>query len=350
MKVWHNLYRNLITKENIFRGYKEFKVGKKRKKDVLAFEADLKNNFNNLHNALLYRTYQPGGYSQFYVKDPKLRLIHKAKVVDRVVHHIASYYLEKIYEPTFISHSYSCRKNKGTHRGVIALQRMALKASRNNTRVCWVLKCDIKKFFASVNHRILMKILSKKIGDKDFYELLYKITNSFYSDKTVSLINKKGIPIGNLTSQFFSNIYMNELDQYIKHELKVKYYIRYADDFVLISQDREYLLGLIKPIHQFLKDELDLDLHPDKIILSKFGSGVDFLGYIIFPKYILPRTKTKRRLVRKIREKIKEFKAGKIAEESLNSTIQSYYGFLTHAAAYKFRKELDNLIWFWLTE
>lgn len=195
-----------------------------------------------------------------------------------------------------------------------------------------------------------MEILSKKIKDPDFYDLLYKITDSYYSNRTIDLNNKKGIPIGNLTSQFFSNIYLNELDQFIKHKLKVKYYLRYADDFVLISHDREHLLDLISPIRQFLKEQLDLDLHPNKIILSKFRSGVDFLGYIIFPKYILPRTKTKRRLIRKIREKIKDFKAGKITQESLNSTIQSYYGFLSHASTYKFRKDLENLIWFLLTE
>lgn len=350
MKIWHNFYSELIIIENVFRCYQEFRVGKKKKRDVIAFEQDLKNNLINLHKILSQKIYQPGSYTAFYVRDPKLRLIHKATVIDRIVHHIASAQLEKIYEPTFYAHSYSCRKNKGTHKGVLTLQKLALKASKNNARTCWALKCDVKKFFASVNHKILLEILARRIKDDDFLNLLKKIVESFYSDKTLDLNDKKGIPIGNLTSQFFSNIYLNELDQFIKHKLKVKYYIRYADDFALISHDREYLLSLVKPIQQFLKDWLDLELHPEKIILSKFGSGIDFLGYIIFPKYILPRTKTKRRLIRRIKSKIRDFKAGKITEESLNSTIQSYYGFLAHAATYEFRKELDNLIWFWLTE
>lgn len=340
MKVWHRIYPNPITKQNIFRGYTEFLKGKKAKKDVVIFGEDKENNLEKLREKLIDKTYKPGGYSKFFVHDPKIRIIHKANVADRIVHHIVSNVLEEIFEPAFIHHSYACRKEKGTHKGVLALQKMARKVSLNNTQVCWVLKCDIRKFFAHVNHKTLLKILVERIKDQDFLDLLEKIIDSF----------PLGIPIGNLTSQFFSNIYLNELDQYIKHELKVKYYLRYADDFAFISHDRTYLLNLIDPIRKFLKQELDLELHPAKTIFSKFGSGIDFLGYIIFPKHILPRTKTKRRLLRKIREKIRQFKAGKITEKSLNQTIQSYYGFLSHANAYKFKQELQNLILFWLTE
>lgn len=350
MKVWHNLYPKLITKENIFWGYKEFLKGKKTKKDVVDFGENKENNLNKLRKELVGKTYQPGGYSQFFVHDPKPRTIHKANVTDRIVHHIVSDVLEKIFEPTFIHHSYACRKEKGTHKGVFALQTMARKESLNNTRTCWVLKCDIKKFFAGVNHKTLLKLLAKRIGDQDFLNLLEKIIYSFCSNKTINLVNEEGIPIGNLTSQFFSNVYLNELDQYVKHQLKIKYYLRYADDFAFISHDRTFLLNLINPIRKFLKQELDLELHPGKIIMNKFSSGVDFLGYIVFPKYILPRTKTKRRLLKKIKEKIKQFKSGKITKESLNQTIQSYYGFLIHANTYNFKQELQNLILFWLTE
>jgi len=359
MKVWHKqaclakqdkIYLKLITKENILKGYNEFLVGKKSKKDVIAYSKSYRENLNALQKALRNKTYTPGSYSQFYVRDPKTRIIHKAEVVDRIVHHVVSGVLEEIFEPVFIFHSYACRKKKGTHKGVFALQKMALKESHNNTKTCWVLKCDISKFFASINHKVLLRILERKIKDKDFLFLLKKIINGFYSDKTVDLKNKKGIPIGNLTSQLFSNIYLNELDQYVKHTLKIKHYIRYADDFAFISSDREYLLSLISLVRDFLKSELDLDLHPKKIIIGKFLNGIDFLGYIIFPNYILPRTKTKRRLIKKIRKKVYEFKSGAITEESLNQTIQSYFGFLVHANSYKFKEELQNLIWFWLTE
>ncbi len=340
MKIWHNLYPKLITKQNIFRGYKEFLKGKKTKKDVISFGEDRENNLNKLRKELVGKNYRPGGYSQFFVHDPKPRTIHKANVADRIVHHIVSDVLEAIYEPTFIYHSYACRKEKGTHKGVLALQKMGMKESRNNSRICWVLKCDIRKFFAGVNHQTLLKIMARKIKDQDFLNLLRKIIDSFHD----------GIPIGNLTSQFFSNIYLNELDQYVKHKLKVKYYLRYADDFAFISHDKIYLLNLIAPVREFLKQELDLELHPKKIIMRKFSSGVDFLGYLIFPKYILPRNKTKRRLLKKIKERVRQFKEGKITKESLNQTIQSYYGFLIHANSHKFKQKLQNLIMFWLTE
>ncbi len=350
MKVWHSIYYKIIIKENILRCYKEFLVGKSKKKDVIKFDSNREDNLDKLYRSLLLKTYKPGGYSQFFVRDPKTRIIHKASVVDRIVHHIVSNTLKEIFEPAFIYHSYACREKKGTHRGVLALQKMGRKVSRNNTRTCWILKCDIKKFFASVKHRKLMKILSRKIKDPDFIELLDKIIDSFSSDISINPNNKQGIPIGNLTSQFFSNIYLNEFDQFVKHEQKIKSYIRYADDFAFLSDDRNYLLGLIPKIEIFLEQELDLKLHPKKIILCKFSSGVDFLGYIIFPNRILPRTKTKRRLKRKIKEKIKQYKAGNITEESLNQTIQSYYGFLIHANTYKFKQQLQNQIMFWLTE
>lgn len=325
-------------------------MGKKSKKDVITFETDIENNLQRLYKILNGKTYQPGPYTQFYVRDPKLRLIHKATVIDRVVHHIVSRELDPIFESTFITHSYSCRKNKGTHRGMIALQKMALRVSKNDTKTCWALKCDIKKFFASVNHNLLFEILKRRIKDEDFLNLLWKIIDGFSSDRTTNPLNKKGIPIGNLTSQFFSNIYMNELDQFVKHKLMVKYYLRYADDFVLLSQSKEYLENLISPIDQFLREKLDLELHPDKIIFGKFRSGIDFLGYIVFPYHIMPRTKTKKRLLRKIKAKINEFKSGQISEEKMNQTIQSYLGYLGHANTYQFRKELENQIWFWLTE
>lgn len=317
---------------------------------MLLFERNLGQNLSDLYDTLKQKTYYPGEYVGFYIKDPKIRLIHKATVRDRVVHHIVSQMLEPIFEPTFIAHSYSCRKDKGTHRGVLALQKMVRKVSKNNSSICWSLKCDIRKFFASVNQKILFEILSRKIKDEDFLNLLWKIIDSFHSDRTLDLNNKKGIPIGNLTSQFFSNIYMNELDQFIKHELKVKYYLRYADDFIILSEDRQYLENLILSIENFLIKQLDLELHPNKIVFSKLRGGIDFLGYIIFPYHILPRTKTKRRLLRKIKAKVREFKLGRISEEKLNQTIQSYLGYLGHSRSYKFKEKLKNLIWFWLTE
>lgn len=350
MKIFHNIYPKIITLENIFAGYDEFRRDKLNKKDVIKFERNREDNLFELYKNLKDKTYQPGKYTGFYITDPKQRLIHKASVIDRIVHHIVGRELETIFEPIFYAHSYSCRKNKGTHRGVLALQAMARGASKNNTNVCWSVKCDIRKFFGSVNHRIIKHILSEKIGDSDFMNLLVKIIDSFYSDQTINLEDKKGIPIGNLTSQFFSNIYMNKLDQFIKYILKIKYYARYADDFVMLSTDKKYLENIIPKVKLFLKQELDLELHPQKIIFRKYNCGIDFLGYIIFPHHILPRTKTKRRLLKKIRRKIRDYKEKKISSETLYQIIQSYLGYLGHAKSFKFKRELLNKIWFWMTE
>lgn len=350
MKIWQEIYAKISTLENIFECWEEFRKNKKKRKDIIAFERNLEDNLFLLQQDLVSKKYKHGGYEAFLVRDPKLRLIHKASVRDRVVHHIVSRELEWIFEPTFYAHSYSCRKNKGTHKGVLAFLKMARKVSKNNTRTCWTLKCDVKKFFASVNHRILLQALERRIKDEDFLELLGKIIDSFNSDKTRDLQNKKGMPIGNLTSQYFANIYLDDFDKFVKQTLKVKYYIRYADDFIILHEDKEYLESLVSPVNEFLKEKLDLEIHQNKVVFRKFRSGVDFLGYIIFPYFILPRTRTKRRALRKIKEKVRDYKEGKITREQLNSTIQSYLGYLGHANTYKFRQNLKNLIWVWLTE
>lgn len=327
-------YKKLTQPKNVFSSFYGFLAGKKNKRDVVEFSVHLEDNLFALSQNLESLTYQPGGYKFFYVRDPKLRQIHKASVTDRIVHHLVSRELEDIFEPTFIENSYSSRKYKGIHKGMKTLRKMALGLSNNGNKACWALKCDIKKFFACVNHKILMKILSRKIEDKNLLLLIEKIIDSF----------PFGIPIGNLTSQIFSNIYLNELDLFVIQKLKIKNYVRYADDFVILSESRSYLESLLPKIADFLKLKLDLVLHPHKIVFRKFRSGIDFLGYIVFPTYILPRTKTKRRLIRKIREKIKKYKEGKITKDKLNQTIQSYLGYLKHANSYGFRQELEAMI------
>ena len=315
--------------------------GKRGKADVISFERNLEDNLFALLELLKNKNYQHGSYEAFYVRDPKIRHIHKACVQDRVVHHLVSKVLEKIFEPTFFAHSYSCRKNKGTHKGIEAFIKLARKVSKNNTSPLYILKCDIKKFFANVDHEVLVEILSKSIKDDDFMWLLKEIIFSFKAEETT-----KGIPIGNLTSQLFANIYMNPLDQYMKHELKIKHYIRYADDFVILSPDKKYLENLISIIEIFLERKLKLTLHPNKIKLDNYYLGVDFLGYVIFPKFIIPRTKTKKRMFRKIYKQITLYRKDQQNYESLNQMIQSYLGYLSHANAYQLSQDIKNQILF----
>ncbi|TSC82888.1 MAG: RNA-directed DNA polymerase (Reverse transcriptase) [Parcubacteria group bacterium Gr01-1014_20] len=324
MKTRGNLFQETISPEKLFLAWKEFKKGKLTKKDVLGFEYNLETNIFALHRELKSKTYRHGNYYGFYINDPKSRHIHKAFVKDRVVHHALFSVLNPIFEPTFIYDSYSCRKNKGSHKGIDRLRKFALRVSENNTKSCFILKCDIKKFFESVNHEILTGVLERKIKDEEIMWLVKVIIESF----------NPGIPIGNLTSQLFANIYLNKLDQFVKHKLKAKFYIRYTDDFVVVASNKEELAKWLSEIRTFLSQNLKLTLHPKKIILEKHHQGTDFLGYIQFPHHRLLRTKTKRRMLKKIKKGVNE------------QSLQSYLGVLSHANGHKISEEIKNLYLF----
>lgn len=310
-----NNYGDLITLENLFLSWREFKKGKSKRKDVQEFEFNLEDNIFQLYQELKNKTYKHSGYSSFYIQDPKLRYIHKAEVRDRIVHHLISKHLNNIYDKIFIHDSYSCRINKGTHRAVNRLKQFSLRQSKNNKINFYCLKCDIKKFFDSIDHDILIKILKERIKDNDILWLIKEIIFSFNSETS------KGIPLGNLTSQYFANIYFNELDQFVKHKLRIRHYIRYTDDFLILSNNKNKLQGLIYPINQFLNHQLKLRLHPDKIIIRKHNQGIDFLGYVTLPYYRVLRTKTKKRMFKRAN----------------SENAQSYLGVLSHCNGHKLR-------------
>jgi len=320
--------------DSLFSGWEDFKKGKRKKLDVALFEKDFKSNIKLLHRELRSKTYQHSPYVSFYIKDPKLRSINKATVRDRVLHHAIFVILYRIFDKLFIFDSYSSRNEKGTHKAVIRFNQFANKVSKNHTQGCFILKCDIKKFFDSVDQEILLQLIKKQIQDENTLWLLSSIIKSF----------GKGIPLGNVTSQIFANIYLNELDQFLKRILKIKYYIRYCDDFVILSNNKQYLDQIIPKIDAFLHDALKLSLHPDKIIIRKYRQGVDFLGYISFPYHKVLRIKTGKRMFRKIRVKIENFKNHKISEESFNQTLQSYFGILKHCSSLKLGKKLVDFL------
>ncbi|KKP70750.1 MAG: Retron-type reverse transcriptase [Candidatus Moranbacteria bacterium GW2011_GWE2_35_2-] len=313
-------FEEIISLENLLEAWKEFEKGKKNRKDVQEFSMNLMDNIFSLHQDLLNHTYKHGGYQAFKINDPKPRDIHKAKVRDRLLHHAIYRKLYPFFDKTFISDSYSCRINKGTHKAIEKFRKYFNKVSQNNTKTCYVLKCDIKKFFASIDHEILISILKEHIPDENILWLLVEIIESFHISKPLPsppLEKGRGIglPLGNLTSQLFVNIYMNKFDQFVKHKLKAEYYIRYADDFVFLSQDRKWLEDLIPRVGKFLGDELKLKLHPNKVYIKTFSSGVDFLGIINFPHHKILRTKTKRRMMKKIFLNHKMLREGLISED-----------------------------------
>ncbi len=319
-------FEDIIVIENLLDAWREFVRGKRDRRDVQEFSFCFMDNILSFHNDLAKYTYEHGDYKAFNISDPKPRNIHKATVRDRLLHHAIYRVLYPFFDKIFIADSFSCRLKKGTHRAINRFKQFAYKASKNSTKTCWTLKCDIRKFFANIDHEILMKILRQYIQDANVLRLLRQIIDSFSSTKP-----RIGLPLGNLTSQLFVNIYMTELDQFIKHKLKAKYYIRYADDFVILSESKEYLEKFIVPIKEFLRNELKLELHPDKLFIKTFASGVDFLGWTYFPDHRVLRASTKKRMIRRL----KEYQS--------QETLNSYLGLLKHGNTYKIRKLLTNV-------
>jgi retron-type reverse transcriptase len=322
--MFTHTYNNIISIENILSTWGRFIRGKRHKKDVMEFEARLADNIIELHNMLHTRTYEHSGYFAFNVSDPKPRNIHKAIVRDRVVHHLIYKELYWYFDDRFIYDSYSCRKQKGTHRAFERFKVLANRVSKNNTKTCYVLKCDVRKFFASIDHDVLRSILKRHIVDDEILWLIHQVIKSFHTTRV-----GVGLPLGNLTSQLLVNIYMHEFDMYMKQELRVRHYIRYADDFVILSQDKKYLENLLSNINMFLNNTLKLHLHPDKVYIKTYASGVDFLGWVHFPYHRQIRTTTKRKMIKRLSHYPKP------------ETVNSYRGLLMHGNTHNLQKSLN---------
>lgn len=335
-----SIFHEVVSVANLFAAWNEFKKGKRKKRDVALFELHLENNIFALHRVLTDKTYTHEPYVDFYVCDPKRRHIHKASVRDRVLHQAIFRVLYPVFDKHFIFDSYSSRINKGTHAGVARLKNACRSVSRNWKSSAWVLKCDVRKFFDSIDHDILRSLIAKKVDDVQLLALLDILFASFEKTKG------KGLPLGNVTSQLFANIYLNELDQFIKHELKAKHYFRYCDDFVIVHTDRKFLEHAEGCIAQFLKEKLLLLLHPNKVEIRKVRQGIDFLGYVVLPYSVVLRTKTKRRLLRKAQEVMVKFAQGKTREEAIRAIAASYLGILSHCRRKKLQSIFSRIFWF----
>ena len=320
LHMFNRKYDEIIKIENLLIAWQKFLRGKRYKKDVMIFQMNLSHNLTCLWRELDTRNYTHGSYSLFEIYDPKPRTIHKASVRDRLLHHLVYSEIYPYFDQRFIHDSYSCRKDKGLHCALDRFDYFAGKVSKNNTRACWVLKCDVKKFFASIDHKILLHLLKRRIADSDIILLIEKIILSFNND-----CGGKGLPLGNITSQFFANVYLHEFDIYAKQELRIKYYLRYADDFAILADDRQYLEILLSGINAFLNEKLRLKLHQNTIIKT-YASGVDFLGWMHFPYYRQIRTTTKRRIVHCFKDYCDP------------QVLNSYRGLLKYGNTYKLQK------------
>ena len=316
-------FEEVTSVENLLEAWREFIRGKRKKQDVQEFQMRLMDNIFALHYDLENHTYRHGGYHAFNISDPKPRIIHKASIRDRLLHHAIYRKLYPFFDRTFITDSYSCRNGKGTHKALNRFRSFGYIMGKNNTRTCWVLQCDIRKFFANIDHTVLMEILRAYIPHATIMRLLEEVIGSFSSTRP-----GVGLPLGNLTSQLLVNMYMNEFDQFVKHKLKATHYIRYADDFVIFSESAGALENILPRIREFLQDKLKLRLHPDKVFIKTLVSGIDFLGWVHFPDHRVLRTSTKRRIMKRV------------AESAERETIVSYLGLLRHGNAYHIRRQL----------
>ncbi len=320
-----HIYNDIISTENLLAAWREFLRNKRGRKDIERFSLHLNDNILALHRELADKTYQHGPYKAFRINDPKPRDIHKATVRDRLLHHAIYRILYPYFDTKFIFDSYSCRRAKGTHRAINRFREYARQVSWNHTRTVWVLKCDIRKFFANINHQILGNILKKHIKSGNTILLLSKVVRSFHTKDRPDI----GLPLGNLTSQLLVNIYMNEFDHFLKREMKVERCVRYADDFVILHESKEYLENLLPKISAFLETRLKLSLHPGKVFIKTIASGVDFLGWVHFPHHRVPRTSTRRRMFRNF------------DQNPTKEALASYGGLLSHGNTYKLWQEIS---------
>jgi len=319
-------FKKIASAENLLEAWQEFLTGKRGKPDVQEFQLRLMDNILSLRDDLVNGTYRHGGYEAFKISDPKPRDIHKASVRDRLVHHAIYRVLYPFFDQTFISDSFSCRNGKGTHAAMNRFRTFARIVSKNDMRTCWVLKGDIRKFFANVDHTVLMGILKSYIPDGRIIKLSEEVIGSFSSAPGI------GLPLGNLTSQLFVNIYMNEFDQFVKHTLKARHYLRYADDFIVLSGNREWLEIILPEMRNFLANRLILALHPKKVSIKTLASGVDVLGWVHFPDHRVLRTTTKRRAI------------SRVAADSNEQRVASYLGMLKHGNGKKIKNQILQIV------
>ena len=348
MKTYKNLYEKTYSIENLVSAFKKARKGKLKKDYVISFEKNLGKNIRLLRKELKSKTYKPHKLKKFIIRDPKTRTIHASIFRDRIVHHAIVNILQPIYNKIFIYDSFASRKFKGTHEAVKRFEYFLRKVSSNGQKVKngfnnnsikgFILKADIKHYFATMNYEVLINILRKNIKDEELIWLVKIVLDNFDTK-----VKGQGVPLGNYTSQFFANIYLNKLDYFVKHRLKAKHYIRYVDDFVILDKDKKVLEEYFIKIEKYLKN-LRLELHPDKSGIHPLKDGITFLGYRIFYHYKLLRKRNQRQFFGKLKGNIRLHQEGLMSKQKLDSFIQGWFGYSKFANTYNLRKRIVDLI------
>lgn len=335
LKIYNNIYQKICDYQNLKFAFKKAKKGKTSKSYVIEFEKNFIKNLMNLRNELIFHTYKPKPIKTFILREPKTRKISKSAFRDRVVHHTLCIIIEPIFDKTFIYDSYANRKGKGVHSALKRFDKFKRKASKNNTRNCYVLKADIRHYFDTVDQNILIKIISRKIKDKRVIWLIREILRNHKSKKA-----GEGMPLGNLTSQFFANVYLNELDQFIKHKLRVKYYIRYVDDFAILHSSKKIIEKYKEKVNKFLKTKLKVELHPDKSKIIPLYKGINLLGFKVFYYHKLLKKSNLKKFRKKLVVFKKRYKKGLIDGKEILESVNGWFSYAKHGDTYKLRKEI----------
>jgi len=349
------MYKKICDFEHLYKSYRLAQLDNRYKRKVCAFSFSLEENLLRLRWELTNSKYQPRPYVYFTINDPKTRRIAAPDFRDRVVQHSLVDVIEPLFDKQFVYDSYACRMGRGTHFAARRVKRflMSARCVYGSQTKLYVLQCDIRQFFQSISWDILTVLIGKTVQCPKTFALIKNIVTNHrsnhqilsYSMPTAKLLgistnSRTGLPIGNLTSQLFANIYLNQLDHFIKDRLRLHWYGRYMDDFLIIHPDRSYLVTLQSTIDDFLKEKLHLSLHPRKLTIKNVADGVPFVGYRIFYDHILVRGNTLRRIERKYHSKIKQYKQGKITKQKLNETKAAFIGHLKHADSYGLAKKL----------
>ena len=331
---YRDLWKELCSIQNLELAYKKARKHKTLRPCVLKFEENLTENLDLLKTELLLHSYKARPLKTFILRDPKTRKISKSDFRDRVIHHALCNIIEMFFEKMFIFDSYANRKGKGTLKAIQRFEYFRKKLSQNNTSSVFILKSDIRHYFDAVNHSILLKIILKRINDPKVLWLIRGILSNY------STYEGKGMPLGNLTSQFFANVYLNELDQFVKHKLKAKHYIRYVDDFVILHHSEEKLAEWKEKIAKFLRENLLLDLHPEKTRIILSDHGVDFLGLKIFPFHKIMKKRNVRSFKRKLKALCKKYDNSEVMYDGVYDFLEGWTAYAKNADTFNVRKKI----------
>jgi len=337
-KTYKNLWPRIIDWPTLIAAWEKTAKGRHRQRDVIAFRANLEPNLIELQESLIHKTYRTGPYHRFFIYEPKKREIASLPIKDRIVQHALTIVIEPIFEAGFIDQSFACRTGKGAHKGADAVQKYIREVKREHGSVC-ALKADILKYFPSICHDALKRIIRRRIACRDALWLIESIIDSTADD---GALTPRGIPIGNLTSQLSANIYLSELDHFVKHTLREPRYVRYMDDFAVIHQDKAHLHNVRRDIEDFLWAELGLRTNAKTQVfpVGDGGRALDFLGYRIWPTHRALRTDSIHRMKRKMRRMAAKYHRGEMTWDEIDPVIMSWIGHARHADTYNLRTKV----------